>query len=134
MEDRLKYLLDTDVCVAILRGEHELERKVRSQPIQTVGVCSIVSAELWVGVHKANQKESARSRVSLLLETLPSLPFDEPAARVYGEIRARLEKDGRTIGGNDLLIAAIAVTHGSILVSRNQTEYRRVAGLKSERW
>ena len=52
----------------------------------------------------------------------------------YGRIRLQLEREGRPIGGNDLLIAAQAVALGLIVVTDNQAEFARVKGLKSENW
>jgi tRNA(fMet)-specific endonuclease VapC len=62
-----------------------------------------------------------------------SLPFDDAAARHYAEIRDDLESRGQTIGPNDLLIAAIARTHGLTLVSNNR-EFSRVVGMHVEDW
>jgi len=63
-----------------------------------------------------------------------SLPFDDAAALVYGEIRSTLEKAGTPIGPNDLMIASIARTHGVILVTHNLKEFSRVPGLELEDW
>ena len=52
----------------------------------------------------------------------------------YGLIRARLEKAGRPIGGNDLLIAAQAIALGYILVTDNQREFVRIEDLSCENW
>jgi tRNA(fMet)-specific endonuclease VapC len=72
--------------------------------------------------------------VNHLLNTLSSADFDAIAAKKYGEVRAFLEKEGKSIGGNDLLIASIALVIEATLVSRNESEYRRVPGLAFERW
>ncbi len=55
--------------------------------------------------------------------------FTEDAARHYAEIRADLERRGKTIGPMDLLIAAHARSLGATLVTRNAREFRRVKGL-----
>jgi len=65
---------------------------------------------------------------------LPNLPFDLPAARRYARIRDHLERAGQVIGGNDLMIAAIALTHGLTLVTNNGAEFQRVPGLQVEDW
>ena len=64
----------------------------------------------------------------------PVLPFDEGAAQKYGEIRARLTRQGSLIGPFDLQIAAIALAHDAVLVTHNTEEFGRVAGLKVEDW
>jgi tRNA(fMet)-specific endonuclease VapC len=64
----------------------------------------------------------------------PSLPFDDEAAEHYGRIRAELTTEGTPIGGNDFLIAAIALANGLTLVTHNTREFARVTGLTIEDW
>jgi len=56
------------------------------------------------------------------------------AGEHYGEIRAILQWSGQPIGNNDLWIAAHARAEGWILVTNNETEFRRVPGLLVENW
>jgi tRNA(fMet)-specific endonuclease VapC len=60
--------------------------------------------------------------------------YDLSAALIYGEIRADLERGGRTIGPLDMLIAAHSLSLGVTLVTNNEKEFRRVAGLRCEDW
>lgn len=62
------------------------------------------------------------------------IPFDEQAARPYGEIRAALEKAGTPIGSMDMLIAAHAVSLGVTLATNNTREFSRVPGLTVVDW
>jgi len=63
-----------------------------------------------------------------------SVPFDDDAAERYGELRAQLRRSGAMIGGNDMMIAAIALAADATLITRNQDEFRRVVGLRVEVW
>jgi tRNA(fMet)-specific endonuclease VapC len=65
---------------------------------------------------------------------LDIVPFDEPAAAVYGAIRARLERRGTTIGPLDMLIAAHAMSANAALVTHNTREFERLADLRVEDW
>lgn len=65
---------------------------------------------------------------------LEILAFDTEAARHYGRIRAALKRAGTPIGGNDLLIAAHALSLGVTLVTNNQREFSRVPDLHIEQW
>ena len=67
-------------------------------------------------------------------ELLDIRPFDKQAAVCYGDVSSNLEKRGETIGGNDLLIAAHALSLGWILVTNNEREFNRIEGLKVENW
>ena len=62
------------------------------------------------------------------------VPFDIEAAKEYGTIRAELEKSGKVIGNNDMMIAASAKVHNMILVTNNVREFERVSGLRLENW
>lgn len=68
------------------------------------------------------------------LNLFVSLPFDDNAALIYGEIRAQLRALGTPIGPNDLQIAAIALANNLILVTHNLREFSRVNGLPIEDW
>ncbi len=61
-------------------------------------------------------------------------PFDASAAASCGRVRARLEAAGTPIGDLDALIAGHALAIGSVLVTNNTAEFRRVAGLVVEDW
>ena len=62
------------------------------------------------------------------------MPFDDAAAQTYGVMRAAIEKGGRPIGPNDMLIAAIALANELTVVTHNTAEFGRVSGLLLEDW
>jgi tRNA(fMet)-specific endonuclease VapC len=74
------------------------------------------------------------ARIATFVAPFTSLPFDDVCVTAYGRIRAALEQVGRPIGPNDLMIAAIAVTHGLTLVTHNTREFERVVGLSLADW
>ncbi len=74
------------------------------------------------------------ARVENLLESLEVLPLDREADRHYAEIRLHLDRTGRPIGPNDLLIAAHALTLGLALVSDDVEEFARIPGLTLDNW
>lgn len=125
------YMLDSSVCIAILRNHPRLDG---IPPTGTCCLSRIVAAELWTGAEKSSRAEVARAQVGDFLDQFPVLDFDDSAARAYGEIRAALEKRGRSIGPLDLLIGAHARSAAVTLVTGNDKEFRRVPGLKVHRW
>jgi len=131
-----RLMLDTDICVDIMRGRSPgIRRRLeRAAAPEEVAISSIVAAELWTGAMKSRDRAAAASAVRELLAFVAVLDWPAEAAPVYGDIRAQLEASGRTIGAMDLLIAAHAVHEKATLVSRNQSEFRRVAGLKLASW
>lgn len=127
-------LLDTNVCIAWLKGgDGKLLRRVE-QHIGTLQLCSVVKAELLYGARKSRNIASNLARLDSFFAELPSLPFDDQAAEHYGALRATLEQEGQPIGPNDLMVAAIAKSADAVLVTRNNSEFRRVVGLRVETW
>ena len=130
----MRYLLDTNIVSDLVR--HPQGRV--TQRIRTVGeaqVCTsiIVAAELRYGAAK---KGSLRltAQLEAVLNALEILPFEPPADTTYGNLRHALERAGRPIGGNDLLIAAQAVALGYTVVTDNEREFGRIEGLALENW
>jgi len=60
--------------------------------------------------------------------------MSEEVAEAYGEFRATLEAQGQIIGNNDLWIAAHAKAMNLTLVTNNEREFKRIAGLKVRNW
>jgi tRNA(fMet)-specific endonuclease VapC len=131
----LRYLLDTNVCVTYLRGKSaKLKVRLETAVPSEVCICSVVKGELLCGAWKSNRVKENLQRSTQFWAAIKSLPFNDAAAEIYAENRARLEKVGLKIGPNDLQIAAIALANNLILVTHNTSEFGRVAGLKIEDW
>lgn len=129
-----RYLLDTNIVADLVR--HPQGRI--AQEIARVGedaVCTsiIVAAELRFGATKRGS-ERLTAQLETILAALDVQGFDAPADVAYGRLRARLEAAGLPIGGNDMLIAAQALSADLIVVTDNQREFERVADLRVENW
>ena len=131
----MKYLLDANTCIRLLNGDDEAVMRCYTdcQPADIV-LCSVVKAELAYGARRSARVEFNLKRLEYFAAPLQSLPFDDRCAHDYGLIRADLAAQGKPIGANDLMIAAIARTHDLILVTHNTGEFSRVAGLRVEDW
>ena len=130
----MRYLLDTNIVSDLVRNP---PGKIAEQ-IFRVGeskVCTsiIVAAELRYGTEK-KQSPRLSAQLEAVLGALDILPFEKPADASYGTIRAQLERAGKPIGANDLLIAAHALTLGYTLVTDNEKEFSRVRHLPLENW
>jgi tRNA(fMet)-specific endonuclease VapC len=128
-------ILDTDHCVAILRGNLDVSPIV--SPEEELAITTINLAELTYGAYKSARPEDNLARLDVLLSATTILPFDEASARRYGRMRARLEKEGQKLSDLDLQIASIALECDSTVVSHNQAHFERLVemeGLKLEDW
>ena len=126
-------ILDTDVCVELLRGNKRLLERRRSET-DAVVTSWITACELYYGAERSARREANRVAVSDLLRATTILPLNHLAARWFGTLRARLEHEGRRIEDADLLIAALALSHGAVLVTGNTGHLRRIGELSTEDW
>lgn len=128
------YLLDTNIVSDLVRNpQGRVTQRIREIGEAQVCTSIIVAAELRYGAEK---KGSARltAQLDAVLGALQIQPFEAPAEAAYGLIRARLERIGQIIGGNDMLIAAHAVALGGTVVTDNVGEFCRVQDLRCENW
>jgi tRNA(fMet)-specific endonuclease VapC len=131
----LSYLLDSDTCIRYLNGRSPaIKSRLERTDQDLVRVCSVVRAELLCGAYKSQNRERTIEKLTRFLAAFESLPFDDSAADSYGRIRGELETKGTPIGGNDLMIAAIALVYNATLVTNNIREFSRVSGLVCETW
>jgi tRNA(fMet)-specific endonuclease VapC len=94
----------------------------------------ITYGELILGTEKSVGRNSALKDLQELAALIPILPLPADAGAFYGTILATLEARGEMIGSNDFWIAAHAKALDLTLVTNNEREFRRVAGLKIENW
>jgi tRNA(fMet)-specific endonuclease VapC len=134
----LTYLLDTNAVIAILRDQPpKVRRRLRRALARdaTIAVSSVVLYELWYGVMRSQRRaENAERLRAFLAGNIAVVPFDEEDAAAAGELRARLEAAGQTIGSYDLLIAAQALTRRATLVTASAAEFGRISGLSWQNW
>lgn len=131
----MKYMLDTNICIYTIKRKptHVLERFKQTE-ISEIAISSITLSELFYGVSKSSKPKKNFMALTQFVAPLEILPYSGEAAQYYGELRARLEKQGTPIGSLDMLIAAHALSVSSILVTNNEKEFKRVPVLKIENW
>lgn len=134
----MDYLLDTNACIALNKGEPASVRARLNRAVHAgaqVWVPTVVLYELWYGVAKsARPKENAEDLATFLAGPVRVLGFGEEDAREAGEVRMSLERIGKPIGAYDVLIAGQALSRKLTLVTANTREFGRVKGLRWEDW
>lgn len=130
----LRYMLDTNLCIRVLRDRPLHVRARFNAEADGLTISTIVLTELLHGAAKSARPVENRTEVGRFASRVEVLPFDADAAAHAGDIRAVLEKEGRSIGGYDVLIAGHARSRGLIVVTGNLGEFDRVAGLRCEDW
>jgi tRNA(fMet)-specific endonuclease VapC len=127
--------LDTNVCIYFLNGTFPgIRRKLEEHEYSDVKIPSVVAAELYYGASKSEKQSHNIARFDKFLSVYEIVPFALSSARIYGDIRAELERKGQRIGWNDLIIAAVVLAHGGVLVTRNTGEFSRIGSIALEDW
>jgi len=127
------YLFDTDAISELLkpRPAPGYVRWLSAIPREEQFTSAVVVGELYNGAFRSTAAlrhlENIEKRV---LPAVSVLSYDVPAARVYGQVRARLEGAGRPLADADLQIAATALLHDLELVTGNLKHFSRVPGLR----
>lgn len=132
----MPYLFDTDALSEVLRPRppERFLAWLAGVPADEQAASAVSIGELYRGAFRSPNRERWLERIDHeLLPRLVVLPYDMPIARLYGEIRARLEVEGRMPGEADLQIAATALHHGLSVVTGNVRHFERVPGLRVER-
>lgn len=131
----MTYLIDTNIIIFALKdSQRTIARRLASTPANEIVLSSVVEAELFHGAEKYALSEQRRELLTDFLALYRRLPFDSRCVPHYAKIRHHLEVRGEIIGGNDLLIAATALTHGLTLITHNGGEFARVPGLQWQDW
>lgn len=128
--------LDTSTFLDVMgRGTAEAERNAldcidslrRAQ--EFIFTTRLNVAELWVGVFRSRNPEEEQRKIGEALRDVGILDFDQLAAELFGEFKARLLSIGRPVGDLDVLIAAVARANGHALVTRNPADFQNMPGL-----
>lgn len=131
----MKYMLDTNICIYIIKHKPEgvIKNFMKHEP-GDLSVSVITYAELLHGVEKSQAKEKNMLALTMLFAEVEILPFGDMAAQKYGMIQADLQRKGTPIGPMDTLIAAHALSMNLTLVTNNTRKFARVDGLRIEDW
>lgn len=128
----MNLILDTDHCVAILRGR--LAPDDRIAPDTPLAITTITVSELVYGAHRSQRAAENLAHVNRLIRAVAVLPFDEAAARRCGELKELLGRNGQIVGEPDLQVASIALSLALPLATHNTAHFDRIPGLRLLDW
>ena len=131
------YLFDTDSISQIIKSRPYLFfiKRLASVLPEEQFTTTITVGELVYGAYKSSRPSYFLEKLDRLVwPNINILPFDEDAARIYGKVRAEMEKKGLTLSEPDMRISAIALQHNLTVVTGNTRHFSKVTGLKVENW
>lgn len=132
-----QYLLDTNICIHYLKGDFDLNSKVRQAGLDNCYISEITIAELLYGAENSsaaryheNLKRVRSFELAFSAQILPTVT----GFSIYAKEKAKLKRSGLIVGEFDLLIGATALRYDLILVTRNTKDFANLAGIQLENW
>jgi tRNA(fMet)-specific endonuclease VapC len=126
-----RFLLDTNIVIALLEGDDAVLSHLDQAP--EVYIPAVAVGELFFGAAKSGRPSENTARVERFAAGRSVVPCDLDVAREYGRLKQRLREKGRPIPENDVWIAATAIHHGMVLVTRDH-HFQEVEDLDTEDW
>ena len=130
----MTYLLDTNVCIAAMRGNPRVVSTISAHSPEDCAISMVTVFELFAGVFRCNNPECEGEKVSNFLLPFHLLPYDWDSAMKTSEIRFQLERAGCKIGPYDLQLAGQALALDLTIATHNTREFQRVMSLRIEDW
>ena len=132
----MKWLLDTNVCIDVLRGREDVVAQMRKYSPDDLGISVVTGFELIQGVWRAPEefREEEGRKVAAFLAKISQVNFDYLCAHRAGEINAVLLNRGTPISVTDVFIAATALEIGVPVITNNLRDFGRIDGLELVDW
>ncbi|MDY6768743.1 MAG: PIN domain-containing protein [Candidatus Nanohaloarchaea archaeon] len=129
-------ILDTSFLIDLMHGEDQAREKLAALEAETVPVkmSSLSAFELFYGAERYVEPDEERQKIVAALDEAGAgrVGLSWETGRRAGKIKAELERDGRSIGAVDILIAATALEEETPLLTGNPDHFDRVPGLDVE--
>ncbi len=128
-----KYLLDTNICVFILRGRAELRQELLRVGWSNCRISEMTVAELFFGAECSSNVQKNVMLVKDFVSTIEVIPVNT-CIREYSRQKARLRSLGTPIDDIDLFIGTTAVAMDYIMVTENVKHLGRIENIQIENW
>lgn len=126
----MKYLVDTDRLIGFLLGNAESVEILERLFPSGLAISLVTYGEIYEGVYASTDSKENERSFRRLLRNVRVLPLNESIMRRFAQIRGDLRRRDLLIGDPDILIAATAIHHDLILVTRNLRHFQRVQHLR----
>lgn len=126
-----KYLLDTNIVIALFANDKNVIKNLKN--VNELFIPGVVLGELYFGACKSGRVRENLARIDEFAANSIVLGCDTETSRYYGKIKNAIQTKGHPIPENDIWIAAIAIQHNLILISRDK-HFEIVENLRLERW
>jgi tRNA(fMet)-specific endonuclease VapC len=131
------YVLDTNAVSALMKGSPAVVERLAATAPAEVAIPQPVLAEIAFGIERlprSKRRPSLQARFDLVSAELARAEWTDAVSRMFGRIKATLERRGTRIEDFDAAIAAHALAVEATLVTANLDHMIRVPGLRVEDW
>lgn len=126
-----KYLLDTNIIVALFRNDKKVCERVAASPEIFVPVMAI--GELFYGAMNSSQIAQNMKHIHGFAKYSTVLCCDIVTSEHYGRIKSQLKSKGRPLPENDIWIAAIASQYSLTIITRDK-HFNEIDSVSLEEW
>jgi predicted nucleic acid-binding protein len=128
----MPYLIDSDVLIAHREGDPDAADLLARLAPAGLAISIITYMEVYQGTLRSPDPDRAQAKLAVFLAGVPVVPFSLAAAQRCTALREDLNCQGKRVRSRalDLMTAAIALEHGSTLVTRNRADYADIPDLR----
>lgn len=130
----MTYILDTDTAIVFFRGVSAVTQRMLNADARDLATTTVSLAELYFGAFNSQRVDRNLRVIDDFRNRVKVFSFDSAAAVVFGQTKASWRRTRVVLGDTDLMIASIAISTGSTLVTHNLRHFRPVKDLNWEDW
>ena len=130
---RSMILIDTDICIELLRGNKKVIEK-RKEENDTIALSFMTVSELYYGAYKSNKPSHNTSLVEEFILTVNVIQSSLRISKRFGDLKSKLQREGILIEDADIFVAATCLETCEKLITGNIKHYNRIDELKIENW
>jgi tRNA(fMet)-specific endonuclease VapC len=134
LEQIMAFLIDTDIIIYSLKKNEQVNKWMYENQNIPKYISVITYGELTYGARKSQHPEKNIATVNRIGELFQIIDINQGIIEIFGEIKAKLEKNGNRIEDMDLLIASTAIYMNMSLVTNNKNHFVRIPDLVLENW
>lgn len=128
-----QYLLDTNICVFLFRGKHDINKKINQIGWNNCCISEVTVAELKYGIECSSNPKENETMLIEFLNKITIIPFIT-AIDKYAKEKAKLRKAGKLVDDFDLFVACTACANNMVMVTDNEKHFDRISNISIENW
>lgn len=134
----IKYLLDTNIIIYLIKGAEPLTSNIQKYSPNEIAVSGFTEAELRFGIENSKDENKLKneSATNLILSLFTRLYHDERVSDRYGSTKAHMIKNKIYVPKLeiDLFIAATALAYDLTLITNNKKDFSNIPNLSIDDW